>query len=1071
MFLRGKQRERKQRSFTASLRLVVLSLVLLACIVGILDLQGCKHSISSKEPPISRLSTTEVQNIYNDLLKATSFGKALLYNDNLTGRIVWNEAQFMESLLNMYKATGNLYYLEIFVEHADHVLNLRDDHAGRVDHAGRLRPGWQTGGYYTLGVPVLVPDDQGRPALEIQGIHRAANNYTVIEIVREGSEHFTLLVRNDFRRNEPIEVRFENLALETVEAVVNAGLSPESWVRVRIMGNSPPRQGIYALTETYRMVLHELHTPIIGIPFLQFADLVFRNPELATYQSKAEKYVQAFEQSFKDYSDSWREDAEGGYFVFEPGGRFWTSGFPVPYNGLSVNGRFLLWLWRVTGNPAYLEKVAALARKVRAGITFLPDGKLTMPYWVKDSLPYTGWENRDTEDTDPVNGLYSRSDPDHGTEDVSHFSLTLRFMVEAWQVGIVFQEDDLRAVARTFSERLWNPSNAKGKELCDSDWHKGFYLAHNLDGKGRAYDYSIATFALLSRWDPAILARTREVYGVRYKHANCIDIDYLYGEIMLGWSILALKNQSPIIAFREKPLYPFTLRVSAEEYVKSSRLVSLDPDGIAVTDYGALHGRAGRRYNPTFLANYALALYRDYLVTKDSALLTAFQKQVQWFLEHRTRREYHGIEFWVWEFDFDHPSFGAKAPWVSALSQGRVLCVFLAAYDFLNDPEYLRAAEYAFRSFVVPASAGGVATFEDNTAWYEEVADEEAPSAKILNGHIAAVQALWTFWKWTGRVDVKRYLDLGIAAVRENIALYDTGFLSYYSQYPTSPREYAPARDYNTLHVHQLLWLYEVTAEPVFLEFALRFSRYDTPGWEITTAGSTDPVGHGPDNLFFGMGSKYWSHNQFPTWVQLTLGEPQFIEGVVFFGYIPKATPRDFQVFISEDGKKWRLVLERIGNEEQYIIQRFEPLLARFVKIVILKDNGNNNVALTGFAVLRKHTVPTTVSDWASFSSGNLPTLVFERGWKIPEKGWILIDLGSKVPQGVIIELKGSAGQCVFTLSGSNKLGVFDIVTPSETQVSGGDWHMELRNGGQRYLKVAFREGCQGGRLLIRRFP
>mgnify|MGYP005831307497 FL=1 len=491
-----------------------------------------------------------------------------------------------------------------------------------------------------------------------------------------------------------------------------------------------------------------------------------------------------------------------------------------------------------------------------------------------------------------------------------------------------------------------------------------------------------------------------------------------------------------------------------------------------MTDYGVLHGGAGRRYNPTFIANYALALYRDYLVTKDSALLQAFQKQVQWFLEHRTRRVYHGLEFWVWEFDFDHPLFGAKAPWVSALSQGRVLCVFLAAYDLLNDPEYfLRAAEYAFRSFVVPASSGGVATFEDNTAWYEEVADEEAPSAKILNGHIAAVQALWTFWKWTGRVDVKRYLDLGIAAVRENIALYDAGFLSYYSQYPTSPRQYAPARDYNTLHTHQLLWLYEVTAEPVFLEFALRFARYDTPGWDITAAGSTDPVGHGPDNLFFGMYSKYWSHNQFPTWVQLDLGEPQLIEGIVLFGYTPKSTPRDFQVFISEDGNNWRLVLEKLGNEEQHTIQRFEPLLARLVKVVIQKDNGNNNVALTGVAVLRKHVIPMAVSDWASFSLGNLPTLVFERGWGIPEKGWILIDLGSTVPQGVIIELTGSVGNCVFTLSGGNKLGVFDVVTPSEAQATGGGWRMEIRDGVQRYLNGAFREGCKGGKLLIRRRP
>ena len=170
-------------------------------------------------------------------------------------------------------------------------------------------------------------------------------------------------------------------------------------------------------------------------------------------------------------------------------------------------------------------------------MTFLPDGTMTMPYWVKGSLPYTGWEERYS---DPVNGLYVRCEPDHGTEDVSHFSLTLRFMVEAWQMGVVFKDEDLEAVTRTFVERLWKPATAEAEELCDPNWRKGFFLAHNLDGTSRAYDYAIATFALLSRWEPTILTHAIEVYGARYKDVSCLDVDYLYGEVMLGWSTLAL---------------------------------------------------------------------------------------------------------------------------------------------------------------------------------------------------------------------------------------------------------------------------------------------------------------------------------------------------------------------------------------------------------------------------------------------------------------------------------------------------------------------------------------------------
>lgn len=95
----------------------------------------------------------------------------------------------------------------------------------------------------------------------------------------------------------------------------------------------------------------------------------------------------------------------------------------------------------------------------------------------------------------------------------------------------------LKAVAKTFTEKLWKPTFVEYEDLCNTDWAKGFYLAHNLDGRGKAYDYAIAIFSLLSRWDPLILDRALEVYSFRYGNLRCISGDP-HGEIMLGWSIL-----------------------------------------------------------------------------------------------------------------------------------------------------------------------------------------------------------------------------------------------------------------------------------------------------------------------------------------------------------------------------------------------------------------------------------------------------------------------------------------------------------------------------------------------------
>ena len=139
--------------------------------------------------------------IYRQLLAASDGGQRFLYDDNHTGRIVWNQQYFLESLVNMYKATGQTHYLDLFVQQADHVLARRDDRAERKDYSGRSRPGWLSGAYYTLGIPVIILDEQAKPSLRVQAIRRGGNNHTTVEIQRRG-DRFDLIVKNDFRREE-----------------------------------------------------------------------------------------------------------------------------------------------------------------------------------------------------------------------------------------------------------------------------------------------------------------------------------------------------------------------------------------------------------------------------------------------------------------------------------------------------------------------------------------------------------------------------------------------------------------------------------------------------------------------------------------------------------------------------------------------------------------------------------------------------------------------------------------------------------------------------------------------------
>lgn len=453
-------------------------------------------------PIASEVSRDEARETYDELLNATDSGKALLYNDNLEGRIVWNEAPFMESLIDMYEATSDHKYLDIFQTHADHVLSMRDDNAMRPDYAGRRRPGWQAGAYYTLGIPIMIPDAAGKPALWIRAIHRVGNNATVVRIAAENDTMYSIVVCNGFRQKIPSEERFDALAPGTTEARIDAGLSPDSWIQVHVVGSGLPLPGEYALNDTCRSIIHELHTPVIGIPFLRFANLVFHDANLSMYRSDAERYVRAFEESASDYDP----------VIFAADEQFWAQGLAVPHNGLSASGRLFLLLYKCTGNTTYLEQATALAQKVRSGMTFHQDGTISMPYWPPGSMPYEGGSS----------DLYSQIPANRGTEDVSHFSQTLLFMIEAEAAGIVFSAEDLAASERTFDLKLW----------------KHGHIAHGIDGSGQAYDYAASGFAVLS---PDLRSKVSQIYGSEYRSLEGIEIDDLYGQIMLGWSRLATR--------------------------------------------------------------------------------------------------------------------------------------------------------------------------------------------------------------------------------------------------------------------------------------------------------------------------------------------------------------------------------------------------------------------------------------------------------------------------------------------------------------------------------------------------
>ncbi|MDD5586709.1 MAG: D-glucuronyl C5-epimerase family protein [Alphaproteobacteria bacterium] len=409
----------------------------------------------------------------------------------------------------------------------------------------------------------------------------------------------------------------------------------------------------------------------------------------------------------------------------------------------------------------------------------------------------------------------------------------------------------------------------------------------------------------------------------------------------------------PLSAFATCPDVSIAPRTgsSTAASMAASAPYSLDETGVLVFDYGKQYNGLGKFHNPYFITNYANLLFKEYLESncQNASILQKFLIQADWLVKTAERK--NGAS--VWSYPFAQPVFDLKPGWISGIGQSRIAGVLQRAFALTGKDEYHLIAEEAMQVYKRPLAEGGVATRDGGVTWIEEAANPNGTSYKILNGHITALAGILDFYRITGEPEWKELFDRGVAAVHRDIAKFDAGFISYYSLAAHGIRQMAARRDYNSLHVHQLLWLFDETDDPLFLEWASRFQAYEMNTDRYSAKGSIDPKGHGPGEAAGFYGNRYWSHSGFPTWLEIGAESPALFRGIAVHGNGEKSTPRDFSVSARLDGQ-WRVVAEAKGNADMRRVLAFpSPVKADAFRVDIESDNGNRNVALQAAMPIR----------------------------------------------------------------------------------------------------------------------
>lgn len=434
-------------------------------------------------------------------------------SDNTAGGIAWGDSYELDAHLEMFQATGDTGYLVQFVALADRVVAARADHRGEPDFEGKLRAGWLTGGHYTWGVPTVLVDSAGVPSLEVTTSLNAYNNQSAIEVLSGAEGHFSIVVRD--RRDGKLRGEWRDVAIATAEACINPPPGRVGPLRVRRLGANPPVARAPFTPPTAKTVLHGHHTGKIIAPLARFAALIRQRPALSSFSDKAAEYLRCAEDTVPEQERSWVDLGASGYYIFERNIPFWSDGLPEPHNTLAATGTAFLWLYEATGRPLYRQRVEQLARFIRDNLEPRADGTWMFYYWFGPF--HTGWKASDNLSTRTPQRAGAKS-----PEDISHLQLTVRFMAECAERGLVFTREDLTRFARTFNERLFVPTPDGGtlRSTMAAD-----------DRRLGAYDSALYGFALLGVVDRQVFERCRDIYLRRFDQGA--NPPRLY-----GWGVL-----------------------------------------------------------------------------------------------------------------------------------------------------------------------------------------------------------------------------------------------------------------------------------------------------------------------------------------------------------------------------------------------------------------------------------------------------------------------------------------------------------------------------------------------------
>jgi len=251
-----------------------------------------------------------------------------------------------------------------------------------------------------------------------------------------------------------------------------------------------------------------------------------------------------------------------------------------------------------------------------------------------------------------------------------------------------------------------------------------------------------------------------------------------------------------------------------------------DENGVPYYNYSnSGHPELGLQGSPHAVSTNAIKLYKEYYKNSNETAKTYFINNVNWLVNTDMLKNNGSFSTYEYSFPWKNGNHSILPPWRNGMVNGEALSALAKAYQLSGNKTYLDVAKSILNSFYIEVKDGGVTYKKPTGWWYEEYASANSTKEpRVLNGMIHALLGINEYYKDTNDTSAKYLFDQGILALKYDLPMYDFNGTSYYDRLglPANPF-------YESLHVHQMRELYELTGEPIFEIFYERWNMHTDP--------------------------------------------------------------------------------------------------------------------------------------------------------------------------------------------------------------------------------------------------